>query len=168
MHRPPSAITVRPEPFDAAGPRWVVARAEEELVARYGWLDDSELGLIAAMFAPPAGGFLVAFGPDDRAPHPVGGVGVRRLEPGTGEVKRLWVEPSRRGHGVGRSLMDALEGVARDLGLVTMHLGTGDRQPEAVALYESMGWERLHHDADGRPVPPRHVRFVKRLAPPAT
>ena len=142
MHRPASAmITVAREPYAGAGPRWVVAQAEAELVVRYGGLDDGELGLTAAMFDPPAGAFVV--GRAGSAGPPVGGVGVRAVGPGLGEVRRLWVDPDWRGQGVARRLMAALEDAARTLGLSSLRLATGERQPEAVALYESSGWERL-------------------------
>ncbi len=59
--------------------------------------------------------------------------------------------------------MAGVEDSARELGLTDLRLGTGDRQPEAVALYESSGWERVHVGNDGRPVPPRHIWFVKQL-----
>jgi GNAT superfamily N-acetyltransferase len=134
-------VDVRREPYDAEGSRWVVARAEAELVARYGLLDDGELGLRADMFDPPGGAFLVARA--GGAIDPVGGVGVRMVAPGTGEVRRLWVDPDWRRRGVARALMDALEAAARDLGAETLRLATGDRQPEAVALYDGTGWERV-------------------------
>jgi GNAT superfamily N-acetyltransferase len=166
MARPPSAhragVAVRPEAFGGDGPSWVVAWAEAELVERYGHLDDSERGLAAAMFEPPVGVFLVAR--SEERPRPVGGVGVRSVGPqGTGEVKRLWIDPAWRGGGLGRRLMGDLENAARGMGLAVLQLGTGDRQPEAVALYESAGWDRLHIDADGHPLPLCHIRFGKRL-----
>jgi GNAT superfamily N-acetyltransferase len=140
----------------------VVARAEAELVQRYGHLDETEQGLTAATFEPPLGVFLVARSED--GPHPVGGVGLRRIgPPGIGEVKRLWVDPAWRGGGLGRRVMGDLEDAARGMGLAVLQLGTGDRQPEAIALYDSAGWERLHVDAEGRPLPPRHIRFGKLL-----
>jgi GNAT superfamily N-acetyltransferase len=141
----------------------VVARAEEELVARYGGLDDGELGLTAVMFDPPSGAFLVARIDDDPGP-PVGGVGVRTVAEGVGEVRRLWVDGARRGHGIGRELMTGLENEARGLGLSSLILATGNRQPEAVGLYQSTGWERLHTDADGAPLPVCHIRFSKVIA----
>jgi N-acetylglutamate synthase-like GNAT family acetyltransferase len=134
------AVVVRRERYDAPDARWAVERAEDELVARYGMLDDGELGLAAAMFEPPAGAFLVARG--DGASDPVGCAAVRVLEPGTGEVRRVWVDPDWRRRGVARSLMDGLEAAARDLGLSTLQLATGDRQPEAIALYDATGWAR--------------------------
>jgi ribosomal protein S18 acetylase RimI-like enzyme len=141
----PAALTLAREPYGDEGAQWVVAQAEAELVVRYGGLDDGELGLTAAMFDPPAGAFVV--GRAGSAGPPVGGVGVRALGPGLGEVRRLWVDPGWRGRGTARRLMAALEDAARDLGLTSLRLVTGERQPEAVALYASSGWDRV--DVDG-------------------
>ena len=160
MPRPTSAITIGREDYGGDGPRFVVARAEAELVDRYGFLDAGETGLTAAMFDPPQGAFWVARRAGDAGP-PVGGVGLRAIDaPGTGEVRRLWVDPAWRGQGLGRALMAALEQEAADLGHTTLRLATGDRQPEAVALYESTGWERLTADADAELCA---IRFVKSL-----
>src|SRR5271165_4817918 len=158
----PSEVVVRPEPYGDEGSRWVVAQAEQELVVRYGTLDTGELGLTSAMFDPPNGAFLVARAGD--ALPPVGGVGLRTVAPRTGQVRRLWVDPAWRGRGVGRALMAALEVAARDLGHTDLQLSTGNRQPEAVALYEATGWERLHMDREGRPLPDWHIRFAKGVA----
>ena len=125
-------------------------------MVRYGTLDTGELGCAAAMFDPPQGAFLVAHAGD--AGPPVGGVGLRTVARRTGQVRRLWVDPARQGRGIGRALMAALEVAARDLGLSDLQLSTGNRQPEAVALYEATGWERLHVD--------REEPSVARLAPP--
>jgi GNAT superfamily N-acetyltransferase len=144
MHHPSSAIaaalTLAREPYADPGPRWVVAQAEAELVVRYGFLHEGERGLTAGMFDPPAGAFVVARA--GAAGPPIGGVGVRALdqEPGWGEIRRLWVDPERRGEGLARLLMVAVEEAARDLGLTALRLITGPNQPEAVALYTTSGW----------------------------
>jgi GNAT superfamily N-acetyltransferase len=140
----------------------VVARAEAELVARYGFLDDGELGLTAAMFDPPAGVFVIAR-TESRA-EPVGGAGLRIVAPGTGEVRRLWVDPEWRGRGVGRDLMTRIEAAACDLGVSVLRIETGDRQPEAVALYQGMGWERVFVTPEGAPLPAGWIRFRKVIA----
>jgi GNAT superfamily N-acetyltransferase len=163
MDRPSTAVSVRTEPYGSPGPRWVVARAEEELVTRYEGLDAGELGLTAVMFDPPGGAFLVARADGEPRP-PVGGVGVRTVAEGVGEVRRLWVDDTWRGRGIARDLMASLEDAARKLGLSALILATGDRQPEAVALYESAGWDRLATDAAGTPLPPWHIRFSKVIA----
>jgi GNAT superfamily N-acetyltransferase len=87
---------------------------------------------------------------------PAGGVGLRPLTETSAEVKRLWVDPARRGQGVGLALMDALEAAARDLGYATLRLETGPKQPEAIALYAGSGWTRR----DG---PDDEFRFFKEL-----
>jgi GNAT superfamily N-acetyltransferase len=159
VHPSAFAISLRPEPYGSEGPRRVVARAEAELVVRYGFLDDGELGLTAAMFDPPTGVFLVAR-TDSRA-EPVGGVGLRTVRPGTGEVRRLWVDPEWRGRGIGRDLMTHVEGAARDLDHSVLRIETGDRQPEAVALYQVLGWERVFVTPEGAPLPAGWIRFRK-------
>jgi GNAT superfamily N-acetyltransferase len=159
----PAGVTVAVEPYDGEGARWVVTQAEAEIVQRYGDLDGDEAGLTASMFDPPLGAFVVARRPGDAGP-PAGGVGVRALRPGEGQIRRLWVDPALRGRGIARALMAAVEDTARQLGLIDLRLGTGDRQPEAVALYTSAGWERILVGPDGRPVPDRHIWFEKQLA----
>ncbi len=160
----PGDVTLAVEPYGGDGARWVVAGAEAEIVERYGFLDFGERGLKAPMFDPPQGAFVVARRGGAAGP-PAGGVGVRAVEPGVGQIRRLWVDPVWRGHGIARALMTAAEDAARALGLTDLRLGTGDRQPEAVALYDSSGWERVLVGRDGLPVPDRHVWFVKRLGP---
>jgi GNAT superfamily N-acetyltransferase len=159
VHPPAFAISLRPEPYASEGPRWVVAQAEAELVARYGGLDDGELGLTAAMFDPPAGVFLIAR-TESRA-EPIGGAGLRSVAPGTGEVRRLWVDSAWRGRGIGREVMTGIEDAASDLDLSVLRIETGDRQPEAVSLYEGMGWERIFVTPEGATLPESWIRFRK-------
>jgi GNAT superfamily N-acetyltransferase len=63
--------------------------------------------------------------------------------PATGEVKRVYVDPSARGLGVGRALMASLLDLARGLGHERLWLETGEPQAGAVALYERTGWARI-------------------------
>jgi GNAT superfamily N-acetyltransferase len=59
------------------------------------------------------------------------------------EVKRVFVAPSHRGRGVSRLLMSALEAIAARRGATSLVLQTGDRQREAIALYERIGYSRI-------------------------
>jgi GNAT superfamily N-acetyltransferase len=59
------------------------------------------------------------------------------------EVKRVIVSAGQRGRGIGRALMNHLEQLAREGGASRVILQTGDRQPEAVALYERVGYTRI-------------------------
>ena len=80
------------------------------------------------------------------ASAPVGHAGLKRL---TGdladalEVKKVFVDPSRRGQGISRVLMAALEPIARDLGATRLVLQTGNLQTAAIALYEAIGYEPM-------------------------
>ncbi len=58
------------------------------------------------------------------------------------EVKRMFVQPDVRGRGISRLILARLEEAARDHGYVTTILETGDRQLEAIGLYEKAGYTR--------------------------
>jgi hypothetical protein len=57
--------------------------------------------------------------------------------------------------------MTGLEGAAREFDHSVLRIETGDRQPEAVALYEDMDWERVFVTPEGAPLPPGWIRFRK-------
>ncbi len=52
----------------------------------------------------------------------------------------MYVVPAARGARVGAAILDALEGEARALGVGRLVLETGERQPEALALYRRAGF----------------------------
>lgn len=84
----------------------------------------------------PKGAFLLAC--VDNVPAAC--VALKTLTPGVGEVKRLWVDPAARGHGLARRMMLAIEDQARSLGHHTLKLDTNEHLPEAIALYRATGW----------------------------
>ncbi|HKX71843.1 MAG TPA: GNAT family N-acetyltransferase, partial [Acidimicrobiales bacterium] len=61
----------------------------------------------------------------------------------TGEIKRMYTAPAARRRGVSRALLARLETEAVRLGYRRLQLETGDRQPEAIALYESAGYGHI-------------------------
>nr|WP_299497444.1 GNAT family N-acetyltransferase [uncultured Rhizobium sp.] len=63
-----------------------------------------------------------------------------RKRDGTGEIKRLFVSPQARGLSLGKCLMQAVEQSARYANLSAIRLETGIHQPEAIALYRSLGY----------------------------
>jgi GNAT superfamily N-acetyltransferase len=67
----------------------------------------------------------------------------RRLEPTVAEIKRMYVRPSARGRGFGRQILAALESTSRQAGVTRLILETGDRQPEAVSLYQTAGFSPI-------------------------
>ncbi len=122
-------------PLDAPESLDLVDAVQQEYVVRYGGPGVTELA--AAEFAPPQGIFMI--GRD--AGQPVACGGVRLVEPGVGELKRMYVVPTARRRGVARALLHRLEAEARNLGATRLRLETGLHQPEALALYASAGYE---------------------------
>jgi ribosomal protein S18 acetylase RimI-like enzyme len=89
------------------------------------------------------------------AGEPVCAVSVMRFRPGLWSpqlecyLAELYVVPSRRGQGIGRSLMEESMAVARAEGADTMELGTGEADVVARALYESLGFTNVEHGPGG-------------------
>lgn len=61
---------------------------------------------------------------------------------GCAEMKRVFVHDRFRGRGVASALVAAFEDAARAAGFTRVRLETGTKQPEAVALYAKLGYER--------------------------
>jgi GNAT superfamily N-acetyltransferase len=84
----------------------------------------------------PDGAYLVGYDGND----PVAGGGLRRLDVAIAEIKRMYVRPAARSHGVARELLYALEDTARELGYERVRLDTGPKQLHGLALYRSAGY----------------------------
>jgi putative acetyltransferase len=76
----------------------------------------------------------------DTAGAPIG-CGAIVIKPEYAEIKRVYVRPQARGHGVARRLMEALEAKAVQNGCRTFMLETGPTQPKALTLYERLGYQ---------------------------
>jgi GNAT superfamily N-acetyltransferase len=108
-----------------------------ELSERYGGPgDDTPIG--ETDFTPPNGMFFVL----DDGERLLGCAGWRRHGEDA-ELKRMFTVRAARGRGLARRLLTKIEDSAREAGCRRVILETGDRQPEAIALYESAGYERI-------------------------
>jgi len=76
---------------------------------------------------------------------PVGCGAIKEYEPGTTEVKRMFVKQEHRGKGIAGMVLTELEKQARELGFYHTILQTGTSQPEAVALYEKKGYQHIEN-----------------------
>jgi GNAT superfamily N-acetyltransferase len=132
-----SLIIERTRP-DAPEARALIEALDVELRSRY---PETSIvhGLRVQDHADPGFIFLLARVDD----QPVGCGAVRELEPGIGEIKRMFVVSSSRGKGVGRQILTALETHARSSGYSTLRLETGTRQPEAISLYRAAGYRDI-------------------------
>jgi len=132
-------LAIAPAPLGGAEARTLIARLNAELTERYPNAADRHFGLTEEQVTCGSGVFLVA----SLDGEPVGCGALRRLDGGTGELKRMFVAPEARRLGVGRGILDELERHARALGLERLVLETGDRQHEATAMYERAGFGRI-------------------------
>jgi DNA-binding MarR family transcriptional regulator/GNAT superfamily N-acetyltransferase len=94
--------------------------------------DDQEL-------TPPAGLLLVA----RRQSEPVGCGALKFHADEPAEIKRMWVDRSARGLGVGRRLLAALEKKAQANGVRILRLETNRALGEAVGLYRAAGYREV-------------------------
>lgn len=100
---------------------------------------DREMADFAGMYGPPNGAYLLA----RMGGRVVGGVGLRPLEPGICEMKRLYVYSGHTGRGVGRALCDRAVGRAGAMGYRAMRLDTLGHMTAARELYLSMGFVEI-------------------------
>jgi GNAT superfamily N-acetyltransferase len=129
-----------PEPFDSPDAVALCTAQQAEMLELYEGEADIGPSRDGPMFVPPRGVFLVVRDDDGAA---VACGGVTRFDDARGELKRMYVVPSHRGRGLGRLLLDELEGHARELGFGAIVLETGDKSEAALALYRRSGFASI-------------------------
>lgn len=122
--------------YDHPDAALLIAEVQQEYVVRYGGTDGTPVEPVE--FAPPQGMFLVGY--LDAQPVACGGW---RSHGADAELKRMYVAAAARRGGRARTLLAELEQTARSAGHKRMILETGFRQPEAVALYRSAGYQDI-------------------------
>jgi GNAT superfamily N-acetyltransferase len=158
-----STVVVVTSPDDPlAAP--LVEELSREYDERYGLNDgipsSAELSRYPAeVFTEAQGGTFILLLADGQ---PVAGGAFMREDDDTVEVKRVWTHSRFRRRGLARRVMAELEEEARRRGVATVVLTTGARQPEAVALYLSLGYTpRFDLDGDWEAV--SYLSFDKAL-----
>ena len=143
--------------------RPLLAELAVEYAQRYGGTPTAHLAWLPvppAELAPPDGGLLI--GVLDGLP--VTGGAFRRFDAETAELKRIWTDRAHRRRGYAKALLEALEAETATRGYRRLYLITGNRQPEAEALYDATGYTRV----EAEPIPswgPFHpIAFEKLLA----
>jgi GNAT superfamily N-acetyltransferase len=121
----------------------LLAELTVEYSTRYGATEQAVSewlrGYPADEFAPPHGGLLIGLLDGE----PVTGGAFCRFDDSTAELKRIWTDSRHRRQGHATALLAALEAQIAARGYRSVYLTTGDRQPEAEALYLSAGYVRL-------------------------
>lgn len=98
---------------------------------------DEEMAGLPGAYAAPHGQLFYA----EANGRPAGCVGVRRFSDRVCEIKRLYVEPQLRGHGIGRALALAAIEAARAMGYRRAMVDTLPAMRIAVKLYRELGFQ---------------------------
>lgn len=155
----------RDVPMDAPEVQPIIEGLFGEYAARYGdyFSKDAEVEL-NDWYLPPQGLFLVL----ERDGEIIATGAYKPFDAQTAEIKRIWTQRTLRQQGLAGRMMQALEQRASLAGYRRIFLTTGFRQPEAVKLYLSLGYEAhfdLHRDPEEYSLPPYdgRLRFSKTL-----
>jgi GNAT superfamily N-acetyltransferase len=148
---PLDATTTTVAPGSLEG-RAVLTSYFRDIVSRYYGREATHDEVSAAMTAepsddlcPPGGLFLVAR--QDGAV--IGCAGLRLLPAGLGEIKRVFVVPQARRHGIGAQLLRAVEDAARKHAVTRLRLDTRSDLAEARQLYATNGYREVAPFNDG-------------------
>jgi ribosomal protein S18 acetylase RimI-like enzyme len=100
---------------------------------------EKELSLIGKMYAPPHGALFVVYENDEA----VGCLGLRKIDNGVGELKRMYLKEAYRNQGLGKMLLDEALERARSLGYLKVRLDTLDSMIPAMRFYEKNGFVKI-------------------------
>ena len=128
------AVTLRVVGYTDPVAQQLIEQVQQEYVVRYGGRDAAVVD--PAEFAPPRGLFLVA----EVGGVPAGCGGWRVHGDGVVELKRMYVAPACRRRGLAALVLAELERTAAAAGHRRVVLNSGERQPEALALYARTGY----------------------------
>ncbi|MBT5497327.1 MAG: GNAT family N-acetyltransferase [Alphaproteobacteria bacterium] len=101
---------------------------------------EGEMAAFPGKYAEPQGCLLVV----EVDGAPMGAVGLRPLETGVAEIKRLYVRPGTRGLGLGRLLVAEIVARGRSIGYRTLRLDTiRGLMVGAERLYQGVGFVEI-------------------------
>ncbi|MEN0138348.1 MAG: GNAT family N-acetyltransferase [Rhodococcus sp. (in: high G+C Gram-positive bacteria)] len=128
----PDAVTLRAAMAAEVGPRYS-DRVSDTVRAATNAVDPESVHLTVLVYVRDA---------ESAEPRAVGHAALRWNGEDL-ELKRMYVVKEERGTGVSTALLSAVENAARDARRPRLILQTGDRQPDAVRLYEKSGYSRI-------------------------
>jgi putative acetyltransferase len=138
---PSLAMTITVSPEDPRSPevQELLNAFVEEVRHRYESAP-ADVGFFdPALVSVPKSAFLVAR-VEGRA---VGCGALVPMEDDIVEIKRMFVHPHERGHGIAKKILDRLQSLAQEFDYDRIRLETGTKQPESIALYGKSGFYRV-------------------------
>ena len=118
---------------------------------------EKEIHLVKSVYALPVGGIILCKAEQNY----VGCVGVRKITPVIGEIKRMYVLPAWQGKGIGNELLNHAISLARKCGYWSVRLDTLNNMHAAINLYLKNGFIPI--DAYYENPIPTAVYFEKKL-----
>lgn len=134
-----SALEIRSADPRSSEATSLIRDLSNELARRYDFEEDGSGNFRPEDVLGPRAGFLVGWIGRDA----VACGAFRVMEADVAEIKRMFVRPEYRGRGFSKAILEDLERRARACGYRKVRLETGNRQPEAIALYQRSGYHRI-------------------------
>ncbi len=133
-------IVTATQPAEVEQVRALVLEYAASLGVDLGFQDFArEMSEFPGEYTPPQGRLLLAVSGEE----PAGCVGLRPLEPGICEMKRLYVRPRYRGQGLGQQLARAVISEACALSYAAMRLDTLPSMKAAIGMYRELGFQPI-------------------------
>lgn len=100
---------------------------------------DKELEQLQQMYGPANGGIILCSQKGDF----IACAGVRKIDPATAELKRMYVQPGHQGKHIGRNLLEKSLALAKGLSYKKMRLDTLNSMIPAIHLYKKYGFYEI-------------------------
>lgn len=137
--------TIRPVGTgDVAAVIALITRVLAEFDIRFGEgsATDDDLVSLPASYVDRGGAFWVAVDDDGHDSRVLGTIGIARLSATHLELRKMYLDPSTRGRGLGRQLLQLALQWADASGATHISLDTTEEMTAAQALYEQHGFTR--------------------------
>ncbi len=100
---------------------------------------EKELTGLDQMYCLPYGGIILVKDENEY----IGCVGIRKITPGIGELKRMYVKPSHQKMGIGKMLLEEALILAKDCNYQKLRLDTLNYMVPAINLYKQNGFYEI-------------------------
>ncbi|HEX3084465.1 MAG TPA: GNAT family N-acetyltransferase [Pyrinomonadaceae bacterium] len=130
------AIEISPEPPDSPDALRLLAELDDHLLGHPYPTESRHAFSVEKLLRERVAFFVTRY-----RDEPVGCGGIK-FYADYGEVKRMYVRPSSRGLGLGKTMLDHLADCAQERGIRVLRLETGIYQVAAIGLYERYGFQR--------------------------